>query len=117
MLGERTTTAARVLDCFGALRRALGGDIQTTAGESISPAQFYPLGALADLDRTAGELARAIAISLPSLTQLVDLLVERGWVARYPDPTDRRKVRLAITEPGRELYWRAREAAEARLDL
>jgi DNA-binding MarR family transcriptional regulator len=71
--------------------------------------------ALADRDRTAGELARAIIITLPSLTQLVDGLVERRLVERYADPTDRRKVRLALTSEGRALYAHAREAAELRV--
>jgi len=71
--------------------------------------------ALADRDRTAGELARSIIITLPSLTQLVDGLVERKLVERYADPTDRRKVRLALTPEGRELYGRTREAADRRV--
>jgi DNA-binding MarR family transcriptional regulator len=84
-------------------------------GETISAGQFHAMRALADRDRTAGELARAIIITLPSLTQLVDGLVERKLVERYADPTDRRKVRLALTPEGRALYAHAREAAEQRV--
>src|SRR5213078_718915 len=109
------TDAARVLDCFASLRHAFGGDIATPDGESISTAQLDALQALDDHDRTAGELARAVAISLPSLTQRVDGLVERGYVLRHPDALDRRKVWLVITESGRAFYAQARQAAESRV--
>jgi DNA-binding MarR family transcriptional regulator len=108
--------AARILDCFAALRRALGGEVPAGGSESISVAQLHALRALDEGDRTAGELARAIVVSLPSLTQLADGLVERGYVVRHTDPDDRRKVRLSITASGRELYRRARQAAEARIE-
>jgi len=110
------TEASRILDCFAALRRALGGEVPAGGTESISIAQLHALRTLDEADRTAGELARAIVVSLPSLTQLVDGLVERGYVARRTDPDDRRKVRLSITVRGRDLYHRARQAAEARID-
>ena len=97
------TDATRVLDCYAAFRRAFGGDITLEDGESISPAQLRALCALYDGDRTAGELARVVVISLPSLTQLVDGLVDRGLVVRHSDPTDRRKVWLSITDRGREM--------------
>ena len=111
------TDVARVLDCLPALRRALGTEVPTSPkGEAISATQFYAVRALEDRDRTAGELARAISVRLPTLTQIVDALVDRGWIERRDDPSDRRKVWLGLTERGREAARYAGVAAEDRLD-
>ena len=49
-----------------------------------------------------GELRRHVLLSQPALSRMVDRLVERGLVARRPDPADGRAVRLALTDAGRE---------------
>ena len=43
------------------------------------------------------ELARHLMISPSSATELVDRLVERGWVERQPDPGDRRAVVISLS--------------------
>lgn len=84
-------------------------------GETIATTQFLALRALAVRERTASELARSLGVRLPTLTQLADGLVARGWIDRHDDPTDRRRVRLALTESGTEVYRSARECAEDRM--
>jgi len=116
MIDGARSDAARVLDCLPSVRRALGTEVEISAdGVTISSGQFYALRALALRDRTSGELASLIMVALPSLTQLVDGLVEHRWVARYPDPNDRRKVWLSLTDEGSQIYGVARQNAEARI--
>jgi DNA-binding MarR family transcriptional regulator len=81
------------------LTRLLRG--QTGAGLSVT--------ALSTLRRVeAGEacriteLAAAEQVAQPSMTALVGRLEGRGLVRREPDPADRRAVRVAITDGGRE---------------
>lgn len=50
---------------------------------------------------TAGELARAVALSSGGTTRLVDRLEARGLVARESDTRDRRVVRVGLTAEGR----------------
>ena len=50
-----------------------------------------------------GELHRHLLLSQPALSRMVDRLVERGLVARHPDPADRRGVRLSLTDAGRDI--------------
>ena len=50
-----------------------------------------------------GDLAEMMGVALPSVTPLVDWLVEWGLVARRRNPDDRRVVVVAITDEGREL--------------
>lgn len=45
-----------------------------------------------------GVIAREIGLTPPSVTALVDRLEKRGFLTREPDPDDRRKMRIAMTE-------------------
>jgi DNA-binding MarR family transcriptional regulator len=64
-----------------------------------------------------GDVARAFSITLPAVTQLVERLEQKGFVARGADPADRRVSTLALTAAGEslvaELQRLQREALEA----
>lgn len=53
---------------------------------------------------TVGELARKFLVSTPTMTRLLDNLVERGLVQRREDLRDRRRVRLFLTAKGDDLF-------------
>jgi DNA-binding MarR family transcriptional regulator len=71
-------------------------------------------------DRSMTELAAGLAVSLPSASELVDRLVDRGLVDRMTDPADRRRVLVSLTEPaigyGRRIHDLRRMQARAALD-
>ena len=50
-----------------------------------------------------GQLAAALEVSEPSASQIVDRLVQRSLVRRDPDPSDRRRILVSITEEGEQL--------------
>jgi DNA-binding MarR family transcriptional regulator len=47
---------------------------------------------------TAGELARAAGLTTGAVTAVVDRLEAAGLARRVPDPGDRRRVRIEVTE-------------------
>ncbi|MCR6502398.1 MarR family transcriptional regulator [Shinella sp. CPCC 101442] len=47
-----------------------------------------------------GKLAEELALNLPTLTKLVDRMVQDALVYRVPDPADRRKVRMFLSDKG-----------------
>ena len=49
------------------------------------------------------EVGQWLGISKPNATQLVDRLIEKGWVVRDTDPDDRRKVYVKLTAQGSEV--------------
>ncbi len=51
-------------------------------------------------------LSEQACLLLPSLTRIMQSLEERGLISRAKDPTDGRKLQLAITEEGRALIAR-----------
>jgi len=77
-----------------------GGDYHSVKNP---PIQQYPtLGRLSWQGPTPiSELARQLCISKPNMTSLIDRLVAEGKVKRLPDNKDRRIVKIAITEMGR----------------
>lgn len=69
----------------------------------LSMAQFK---ALSVVDRagsgvSVGEVGKRLEIREPSASLLVDQLVRRGYAERCPDPADRRRVLVSVSETGR----------------
>ena len=65
-----------------------------------------------------GVLGRHLMLSQPGLSRLVERLVERGLLARQPDPADARATLLSLTDEGRAVQRRvgrthARSVADA----
>lgn len=72
-------------------------------------------------DQLMGELAAQEKVQPPSMTRIVNGLEERGYVARRPDPRDRRQCLVSLTDSGRTVLlanrrrrdeWLARRLAE-----
>lgn len=97
------------------LNRIVVTEVRREAGEETTMPQFRVLAHLVDGPLTLSVLARKRRVSLQSMGELAQSLVERGWVVRMPDPTDRRQHLLHLTEQGREHYERAQEQALRRL--
>jgi DNA-binding MarR family transcriptional regulator len=97
------------------LNRIVAAEVRREAGEETTMPQFRVLAHLGDGPLTLSVLARKRRVSLQSMGELVQALVERGWVVRIPDRTDRRQHLLHLTEQGRAHYERAQEQALRRL--
>lgn len=53
-----------------------------------------------------------IGLTLPTMSVLVEALVQRNLISRVPDLRDRRRVLLSLTEEGRTLLERVLQATE-----
>ena len=95
--------AARLSTVVGQLVRVL----RRFAPSDIGPGS---LAALATVHRLGpmrlGELAAREGVAPPTLTRIVAALEDGGYVAREPDPSDRRAVRVTITDAGTQLVLR-----------
>ncbi len=81
----------------------------------LSPAGGLVLSMLADSGGplTAGEIRDRLLVKGPTVTGLIDSLAGGGLVRRTPDPRDRRRVLVALTDKGRRLADRFRPAVHA----
>jgi DNA-binding MarR family transcriptional regulator len=86
-----------------AVRRLATALDAEAAGCSVD--QWRALAFLADgAGRTMTELADYALLPAPTATKLIDRLVADNLVYRHPDPTDRRRVLVHLTERGLELH-------------
>ena len=72
----------------------------------LGPADLRCLDWLADGAKTAGQLARATALTPAATTALVDRLARKGLVERYRGDEDRRQVLVRMTDLGIEQTMR-----------
>jgi len=72
----------------------------------------FVLGAIARDGSPLREVIEALEVSKQAAGQLVDTLVARGYLDRSPDPADRRRLTLALTERGWGATTAARSAVE-----
>jgi DNA-binding MarR family transcriptional regulator len=82
----------------------------------LTPTQ---LAALSTVERSGplrlGDLAAAEGIAPSTLTRLVTVLEEAGYVTRRPDPSDARASTIAIADLGRRTMERLRDEGAALL--
>ncbi|MDZ4719287.1 MAG: MarR family transcriptional regulator [Roseiflexaceae bacterium] len=97
------------------LNRIVATEVRREVGEDTSMPQFRVLTLLAAQPLTLSTLAKQRRVSPQSMSELVQVLVERGWIARLPDPSDRRQSLLQLTEHGRAQYERATDHMLQRL--
>jgi long-chain acyl-CoA synthetase len=81
----------------------------------LSPAQYRMLVQIARGTDASSSLAQKLAVSAPSVTSVVEGLVQRGAVERAHSAEDRRRIALALTSEGRQLLDAAEDALRARL--
>ncbi|WP_223199082.1 MarR family winged helix-turn-helix transcriptional regulator [Solihabitans fulvus] len=106
---------ARLVDVLTSAQRILSRDLAERLGEeAVSVEQWRVLRTLANAAGTSmSELAEQVQIPAPSLTRLVDLLVDRAQVYRRQSARDGRRIDVHLSESGRELLPRLEAIAEA----
>ncbi len=117
---DRLTTVTQSLPPdSGRIVARLARSMETALGEAdLSPSQYRVLSFLNEdgANAAATALAGRMAVSKPSITALVDGLVQRGLVERRPNEHDRRRVQHVLTAAGQEALDRADAAVNARLE-
>jgi MarR family multiple antibiotic resistance transcriptional regulator len=64
-------------------------------------------------DTRVADLASAFAIGVGTTSKIVDRLEKQGWMARRPNPANRRSSLLALTPAGESVVSRAEPAWQA----
>jgi MarR family transcriptional regulator, organic hydroperoxide resistance regulator len=94
------------------LLRLLAGSFKLTRARlqreleqyGVHAGQDYLLETLWEQDGlTVGEIAARLAIEVPTVVRTVQRMEVAGVVRREPDPADRRRSRIVLTQRGREL--------------
>jgi DNA-binding MarR family transcriptional regulator len=98
---EPREEARRILGLLPPLRQWVTARVQHAGLDSdLSLRQYAALHGVRDGAASPGELARLWQVTPAVITGIVDRLERRGLLRRDPDPNDRRRLRLALTESG-----------------
>jgi DNA-binding MarR family transcriptional regulator len=92
---------AKILPVFH--RKLLRMDLGGITGD-LSRLHFSVMGILSEQSMTVSEIARIALISKSQVTVLIDKLVEKQVVRRYPDEQDRRVIHIMLTDYGRKVH-------------
>lgn len=92
-----------------AIRRALA----EAGHDDVPPNGPFVLGAIARAGAPLGEIIEHLGSSKQAAGQLVDTLVLRGYLDRSPDPDDRRRLVVSLTDRGKAAAAAARSAVDS----
>src|SRR4051812_37015812 len=124
-------SARELLEIVPLVMRTVAAELRA-AGELPAPAHFGLLSILSDRPRMLTELASIQGVSLPTMSNSITAMVDRGWVKRgTPDEGDRRGglvegagsgeggdrrvIMIEVTATGKAALERVARAAEAHL--
>jgi DNA-binding MarR family transcriptional regulator len=110
---ETSTISEELLKCtidefwetFPSLWHSIRARLREVATEEfdITVEQFHILRRIHKGRDSVSQLAEAKQISRPAISRAVDVMVNKGLVARSRDSYDRRNVKLTLTEEGSTL--------------
>lgn len=106
---------SNIFNNFDLLKRQLWKSHGQHLGCSVTRAQLGLMTFIDDKgEQSISQMATQWEMSSSAVTQLVDTLVELGFVQRKQAKDDRRKLRISLTKAGRTMLTKAKKA---RLEL
>jgi DNA-binding MarR family transcriptional regulator len=108
--------AGLILDLIPATMRVIRREVRQGANFTLTVPQHRVLAHLFRGVADATSLAELQGVTLPGISKMVDVLVERGLVRREPSKTDRRQAKLILTDEGKKIYEHSRKTAQAKLN-
>ena len=120
-MSTRRTPSRELTRLAGEVRtevNRLAYHLRTPATRSgITPTRLTALSALTRYPDGVrqGDLAELMNISAPSMTRLVEILEEAGWVERRRDPADQRCLLLVLSPVGRRTLDTLRDESATEL--
>lgn len=90
------------------MRRGRSSDISIPQFRTLRFIQSYP-------DSSLSNLAEHLGLTLPSVSKLVDGLVKQKLVVRQASTTDRRRLKLLLTQTGSSIVDSARASGQSSL--
>lgn len=105
--------AREVLEVVPAVMRPIRHHMRSHRGEGLSIPQFRSLCFVGSCDGASlSAVAEHLDLSLPTVSRLVNGLVERGYMQRRTGADDRRHVSLSLRARGRVVMSEARKATQ-----
>jgi DNA-binding MarR family transcriptional regulator len=91
----------------------LGAAVREVGAHDVRPAFGYVIRAVDAEEPTVGQLAELLGVTRQAASKLADEMVQRGYLLRAADPSDRRRTRLRLSAKGRRVRVRAAQESAA----
>ena len=96
---------AELTGIFDNIIRAEAASVSNEYKEKLSMTEVHTIAAIGTGTlKSMGEVAKALHITVGTLTVAVSNLVKKGYARRYKSEKDRRIVRVGLTKQGKEVY-------------
>src|ERR1700760_4082517 len=92
--------ALLLLGGFRTLADQATAELTARGYAEIRPAQEFALQAILSGADNASDLGRRLSVTKQAAAKTIATLEERSYVAREPDPADKRRMRLYVTDHG-----------------
>jgi DNA-binding MarR family transcriptional regulator len=109
MTGDSWEAAVAVLRVASQLVDGIQEGLARRGFDDVRPAHGFAFARISEGDATTADVAEHLGITKQAAGQLVEYLVDHGYVIRQPDERDARARLLLLTERG----WACTIAAEA----
>lgn len=108
--------AREALEVVPLVMRAIRAEMHSQRTPDLSVPQFRTLAFLNRQENASlSDVAEHLGLTLPSMSKMIDGLVERDLVARQTAADDRRRITLTLTVHGKSILQSAVKATQARL--
>src|SRR3954469_5140510 len=95
--------ALLLLGGFRSLVDTATAELAALGYPDFRPVHEFALRAIVSGADSASELGRRTSVSKQAAAKTIATLVERGYVARSPDPADARRMHVEVTSRGRDV--------------
>jgi DNA-binding MarR family transcriptional regulator len=112
---EKRVLARQILEIIPLVMRTVSAEMRQSDHRTHAT-HFRLLWILQHHPLTLSALAEHQSVSLPTMSNSVTSLEDRGWFERRRAEDDRRKVLIEITEAGREVLAEVGEHMETRVE-
>jgi DNA-binding MarR family transcriptional regulator len=109
---DRFATAALLLGATTQLVDGIQAGVAERGFTDVRPAHGFAFVRISKGDATMVDVANHLGISKQAASQMVELLVQRGYVERTQHPTDARSSMLSLTPKGYACTKAAEDAAD-----
>lgn len=99
------------------MRRSMRDFIQFAKENGLSMSQFNSLMHLKRKGSSAvSDIGEHLGVTTAAASQMVERMVQQGWLERTEDPVDRRAKRIALTQKGQAMIAMSIRARQKWLD-
>src|SRR3990172_13287730 len=96
------SAARKFWEVFPAVMRTIFAEARR-GRDNLTPQHFPILHVLSSQECSVSQLAQHQDVSLPTMSETVQTLVERGWLERATSADDRRVMHIGLTRKGQQV--------------